>query len=48
MSIRKFKESAIIEFGAWLVNFNWNILLRINNVNQKIDYFMNIMGSMIN
>ena len=35
-TIRKFKESAIIEFGAWLVNFNWNVLLSITNVNKKI------------
>ena len=48
ITIRKYKESAIIEFGAWLVNFDWNVLLRINNVNQKIDYFMNIMWGMIN
>merc|ERR1712055_584262 len=48
ITIRKYKESVIIEFGAWLVNFNWNILLRINNVNQKIYYFMNIMWGMIN
>ena len=36
ITIRKFKESAIIEFGAWLVKFNWSILLRITNVNKKI------------
>ena len=48
ITIRKYKESAIIEFGAWLVNFNWNVLLRINNVNDKIDYFNNIMWGMIN
>ena len=48
ITIRKYKESAINEFGAWLVNFDWNVLLRINNVNQKIDYFMNIMWGMIN
>merc|ERR1712082_142468 len=38
-SIRKFKESAIIEFGKWLINFNWNALLRINNVNNFFYYF---------
>ena len=47
-TIRKFKESAIIEFGAWLVKFNWSVLLRITNVNKKIEYFMSIMWNMIN
>ena len=45
ITIRKYKESAIVEFGAWLLNFNWNIILRINNVIQKIYYFMNICGA---
>ena len=48
ITIRKFKQSAIIEFGAWLVKFDWSVLLNISNVNQKIDYFMSIMWNMIN
>ena len=36
ITIRKFKESAIIEFGAWLVKFNWSVLLQLTNVNEKI------------
>merc|ERR1712082_42394 len=47
-TIRQFKESAIIEFGAWLVKFNWSVLLRITNVNKKYIYFMTIMWNMIN
>ena len=47
ITIRKFKESAIIEFGAWLVNFSWSDLLKISDVNQKIAYFVNIMWIMI-
>ena len=47
ISIRRFKKSSIIAFGAWLVNFNWNELLRINDVNQKAAYFVNIMWIMI-
>ena len=48
ITIRKFRQSAIIEFGAWLVKFDWSVLLNISNVNQKIDYFMSIMWNMIN
>ena len=45
ITIRKFKESAIIEFEAWLVNSNWSDLLKISNVNQNIAYFVNNMYS---
>ena len=48
ITIRKFKESAIIEFGAWLVKFNWSVLLQLTNVNKKIEYFLSIMWNMIN
>ena len=45
--IRKFHKSAIIEFGSWLQSFNWDILLMINDVNQKVSYFFEIMWFMI-
>ena len=47
ITIRSFKESAINEFGSWLVKFKWCELLKINDVNQKVAYFGNIMGIMI-
>ncbi len=44
---RIFHKSAIIEFGSWITKFDWNILQRIKNVNQKIAYFFEIMWFMI-
>ena len=44
---RIFHKSAIMEFGSWLTKFNWNILLMISDVNQKIAYFFEIMWFMI-
>ena len=41
--IRKFKKSAMIQFGAWITNFDWSILLNINDVNHKVNYFYTIM-----
>ena len=37
----------MITFGAWLISFDWNILLNINDVNLKIAYFFEIMWLMI-
>ena len=45
--IRKFRKSAIIEFGSWITNFKWTELLMITDVNLKISYFTNIMWIMI-
>ena len=47
ITIRRFNDSSIREFGSWLVKFNWCEMLRINDVNQKVAYFMNIMWIMI-
>ena len=46
-TIRKFHNSAMIEFGSWITRFNWNILLMINDVNLKVKYFFEIMWFMI-
>ena len=43
----KFHKSAIIEFGSWLQSFNWDMLIMINDVNQKVSYFFEIMWFMI-
>ena len=45
--IRKFSKSAILEFGFWITSFKWTLLLKIEDVNQKICYFTNIMWVMI-
>ena len=45
--IRIFKESALIQFGAWLTRFNWSLLCRIDDVNLKVAYFFTIMWAMI-
>ena len=46
--IRKFKKSAMIQFGAWITTFDWSTLLNIHDVNEKVDYFNTIMWAMIN
>ena len=47
ITIRRFNDSSIREFGSWLVKFNWCEMLRINDVNQKVAYFIHIMWIMI-
>ena len=39
LMIRIFKKSGMIEFGSWIANFNWVLLYRIQDVNDKIAYF---------
>ena len=46
--IRKFKKSAMIQFGAWITTFDWSTLLNLHDVNEKVDYFNTIMWAMIN
>ena len=45
--VRKFKNSALIEFGSWIVNFDWSILFGIENINDKIDYFSTVTWLMV-
>ena len=47
ITIRQFKKSAIILFGAWLTSFDWNYLVMIQDVDQKVTYFFTIMWAMI-
>ena len=42
--IREFKKSAILEFGEWLVNFDWSYLFEINDVNFKVEYFCSYLA----
>ena len=44
---RKFHKSAMIAFGAWLISFNWQILINIPDVNLKVAYFFTIMWASI-
>ena len=32
----------MIEFGAWITRFNWILLFRISDVNEKVAYFSEI------
>ena len=48
ITIREFKKSAILEFGEWLVNFDWRYLFEINDVNLKVEYFCTVTWLMIN
>ena len=45
--VRIFKESAMIEFGSWITRFNWILLYRISDVNEKVKYFSMITWLMI-
>ena len=40
--IRQFKKYAMIAFGSWIVNFDWTILFEIDNVNDKVTYFVTV------
>ena len=44
---RKFKDSAIREFGSWITTFDWSLLFQINDVNEKVLYFTTITWVMI-
>ena len=47
IKIREYKKSAILEFGAWLVNFEWSYLFEIDDVDLKVEYFCAITWLMI-
>ena len=37
----------MIAFGSWIVNFDWTILFEIDNVNDKVTYFVTVTWLMI-
>ena len=37
----------MIEFGAWIARFNWILLYRISDVNEKVAYFSEITWLMV-
>ena len=45
--IRKFKKSAILEFGSWITKFDWSVLFQIIDVNLKVLYFSTITWLMV-
>ena len=45
--MRKFKKSAIIEFGAWITRFDWSELFMLRDVNDKVAYFATITWLMV-
>ena len=45
--IRKFKKSALIEFGSWISNFDWTTLFEIKDVNDKVEYFTTVTWLMV-
>ena len=47
ITIRRFKKSAMQNFGSWITKFNWDVLLRISDVNLKTAYLFNIIWIMI-
>ena len=47
ITIRTFPDSGIKAFGTWLIHFDWSALLKINDVNMKVNYFFQIMWAMI-
>ena len=44
---RSFPDSAILEFGRWVTQFNWNFLFDIPDVNDKVLYFATTTWKMI-
>ena len=47
ISVRKFKQSAKIGFGAWITQFDWSVLFKLNCVNKKVMYFSSITWEMV-
>ena len=45
--IRKYKDSAIREFGSWINAFDWSLMFQIKCVNEKVQYFAAITWLMI-
>merc|ERR1712240_587601 len=45
--IRKFKRSAIIQFGNWITRFDWYELINLKDVNYKVAYFVTITWIMV-
>ena len=45
--IRKFKRSAIIQFGNWITRFDWSELINLKDVNDKVAYFVTITCIMV-
>ena len=45
--VRQFKKSAILDFGSWLVNYDWSPLFEIFDVDLKSAYFSTITWLMI-
>ena len=45
--MRKFKRSAIIQFGTWITTFDWNEMIMLSDVNDKVAYFATITWIMI-
>ena len=47
IEIRRFPDSAINQFGAWIVNFDWKQLSLIPDVDDRIIYFSTLTWRMI-
>merc|ERR1711895_107247 len=44
---RSFPDSALLEFGRWLIQFDWNFQFDIPDVNDKVLYFATTTWKMI-
>ena len=42
--IREFKKSALIAFGAWLVNHDWSPLFEMKDVDKKLHISQQLPG----
>ena len=47
ITTRRFRKSAMQNFGSWITKFKCNVLSRISDVNLKIAYFFSIIWIMI-
>ena len=42
ISMRRFKKSAMIEFGSWIASYNWYLLYILHDIDDKVSYFSKI------
>ena len=47
IKIRKFPNSAKLQFGAWITNFEWRELCEMAQVNDRVGYFTDLLWKVI-
>ena len=47
IKIRKFPNSAKLQFGAWITRFGWRELCEMSQVNDRVGYFTDLLWKVI-